>query len=196
MNLSTPRQNISDGHKTDTSTVSMMKAIIIGNELAFAEKVHAILLRVGQQDRLQIHWAVKFWPLKALGEIALREQVLVEALEAHLIVLPAHLAQSPTHWLIAWLRRWAGQREVPDAALGLISDGGDDNFAQSLPLELSLLILEHGLDFITDPDVAIENQKRLAIDFSPEQEVPLPVAPVNFAEMRMYNSYRAMGINE
>ena len=196
MNLSTPRQNISTGHKTAASTVSMMKAVIIGNELAFGEKVHAMLLRVGRQDSLQIHWAVKFWPLKALDELALREEVLVETLEAHLIVLPARLAQSSTHWLITWLGQWAGEREVPDAALGLICDHSDDNIARPLSQQLSRLIFEHGLNLITDPDLAVGCQKRLPIDFSPEQETPLPVVPVNFAEIRMYNSYRAMGINE
>ena len=187
---------MSTAHRTAATTGSMMKAVVIGDELAFAEKVHAILLRVGRREDVRIHWAVKFWPLKALNEIALREEVLVETLEAHLIVLPARLAQSSTHWLVGWLRRWARHRQVPDAALGLISDRTSDSLSHPLSQELSRLIFEHGLNLITDPDLARGSQKRLPVDFSPEQEMSLPVVPVNFTEPRMYNSYRAMGINE
>jgi hypothetical protein len=78
----------------------------------------------------------------------------------------------------------------------LICDEGDDTLAHPLSQELSRLIFEHGLNLITDPDLAMGSQKRLPIDFSPEHLIPLPVVPVNFAELRMYNSYRGMGINE
>jgi len=173
-----------------------MKAVIICDDIAFAAKADATLRRTGRPDDIQIQWIVKYWPTSALHGDALAEKALVEALDAHLIVLAARDAEFVPSWLFDWLNRWAKQRQIQDAALGFLGDSNATGPTQSLCPALSILIRDHGLNIIMDRAVASRESTKIPFRFSDEGEISLPVVRESFVNPIRRHSYRGMGINE
>ena len=150
-----------------------MNAVIICDDFAFAAKANATLRRVGHQAGVGVRWSVKCWPVNALNDTALAEQVLAETLDAHLIVFPARCAQSIPSWVCNWLERRAEQRRIQTAALGVINDSTEPT--KEADPELSRFIRQHGLNFIIDEERAEQEPMKVRIDFSRERTVPLPI---------------------
>jgi hypothetical protein len=173
-----------------------MKAVIICDDIAFAAKADATLRRTGGRDDIQIQWVVKYWPASALHGTALAEKALVEALDAHLIVLPAQDAEFVPSWLVDWLNRWAEQRQIQDAALGFLSDSNATARTQSVCPELSILIQGHGLNIIMDRAAASPESTKISLRFSDEGEISLPVVRESSVNPISHYSYRGIGINE
>ena len=140
------------------SNYLIMNAVIICDDFAFAAKANATLRRVGHQAGVGVRWSVKCWPVNALNDTALAEQVLAETLDAHLIVFPARLAQSLPSWVFDWLRRWATGRTIKDAGLAAIRHENTAELAKEAFPELCRFLREHGLRFIGDqgpPKIAV-----------------------------------------
>jgi hypothetical protein len=173
-----------------------METVILYDDIAFAEKAYATLLRVGGKDEVGIDWVVKFWPAKALKDASLADKALAESLNAHLVVLPAHLAETPAHWLLSWLKRWTQQREFEEAALGIIAERGTDDLIRPISGELSQLILQGGLQLIADPGLNTEGTVEYSVTNSRPQEILLPLTRLDTRELAACYSYRGIGIND
>ena len=177
-----------------TSNDLIMKAVIICDDFAFAAKANATLRRVGYQAGIGVQWSVKCWPVNALNDTALAEKALAETLDAHLIVFPARCARSIPSRVCNWLERWAEQRSIQTAALGVINDSTEPT--KEVDPELSRFIRQHDLNFIIDEAPADQEPVKVRIDFSSERAVPLPIERSRSMDLAMRNSFRAYGINE
>src|SRR5215470_10624611 len=129
-----------------------MKAVIISDDPLFASYASSTLARVGRQAGVNVHWTTKSWPIKALKEPASAEKALVEALDAHVILFPAHQTHSLPGWIFNWLARWAASRTIQDAAVGVISDEKSASCVTPLFPELSSFVRVHGLSLIVNDE--------------------------------------------
>ncbi len=173
-----------------------MKAVIIYEDTEFATRACAALRRVACREDVNVQWIVECWPTSALQETAFADMSLMETRDAHLILLPARYTRIFPPSLLDWLNRWAGRRQNNEAALAFIDDRNAFRFPYPLCPELSVLIQEHGLNLIVGRNPAPEYPKKVLIDFSPVQEVSLPVGRSNFPDLTTHHSYRGRGINE
>jgi CRISPR/Cas system CMR subunit Cmr4 (Cas7 group RAMP superfamily) len=171
-----------------------MRAVIISDDLVFAATAATSLARVGHQTGVNVQWSIKCWPVNVLNDTALAEKALVETLDAHLILFPARSAQSVPSWVCSWLERWAAQRRIQTAALGVINDSTEPT--TEVDPELSRIIRQHDLSFIIDEERADQEPMKVRIDFSSERTVPLPIEPSRSMDLAMRNSFRGYGINE
>jgi hypothetical protein len=173
-----------------------MKAIIIYHDLAFAHQAGSLLQRVERRENVHVEWTVKCWPVRVLDVPAMAELALGECLDAHLIVLPSSLGQSLPPCLLNWLKRWAAHRQIPDAALGILSSGQVTRLAPPLSPELPNFLRQHALNLIMDRGTTSESSVKLLADFLPEQEIAIPVTQTNYQHLMIAHRYRDMGINE
>jgi len=158
-----------------------MKAIIICDDFAFAAKTDAILTRVGRRPDINVQWTVKGWPASALNQPAMVEKTLIEAADAHLIVIPARLAHFLPSGLLGWLERWAALRQIQEGALAVVADDFRAGLTKMVSHDLTGFIRKHGLNFITDESDAAKEASRLRVRFSFERELPLVIKGSRFA---------------
>src|SRR5258708_14984527 len=126
------RNHMSKSEKFAASGDLMMKAVIICDDLALFAKANATLQRLGCRPEVNVHWTIKSWPANAFDQAAAVERAIIEAADAHLIVIPAWLAHSLPFFLRDWLERWATLRLVRDAALAIIGDGIDADITKAV----------------------------------------------------------------
>ena len=134
--------------------------------------------------------------INVLHETRLAERVLLEALDAHLIVFQAHGGESTPSFLLDWLKQWAAQQRIPDAAVEFFGDGNTPEPTRPVCSELSLFIRKHELNLIIDRGPVAENSIVIPVRFSPEQALALSLAQASVGQLTTHNSYRGMGINE
>jgi hypothetical protein len=173
-----------------------MKAVIISADAALVAKVNATLQRVGRQPQVSVQWTAKHWPMDAMTQSGIVGESLVDATDAHLIIIPAVPAHCFPCWLRHWLERWAALRQIQGAALAVIGGGADAGFTQAVSPELFLFARKHELNFITNQDPADNDSVILPVNFSDERELPLPVGRSGFAGSMTSGSFRGFGINE
>jgi len=173
-----------------------MKAIIICDDFASVAKAKATLQRVGCRADVSAQWTIKSWPVKALNQAAMAEKILVEAVDAHLVVIPARRAQSLPIRLRDWLERWAALRQIQEAALAFIDDGIDGGFAKTVCPELSVLVWKHGLSLINGEGAVGKDAAKVFVRSLREGEPPLPVERLRIADKVTPESFRGLGINE
>jgi hypothetical protein len=173
-----------------------MKAVILCDDFAFAAKANATLRRVGYQAGVEVQWIIKCWPVNALNDAVLAETALAEALDAHLILLPARRAQSLTAGLLDWFERWATLRRIPAAALGVLNEGNATDLIKSVCPELSRFIRRHHLNFILDGRGATQDAVQLLIGFSRERTVSIPIERSFSVGLSLPSTFREYGINE
>jgi hypothetical protein len=173
-----------------------MKAVVICDDFAFAAKANATLQRIGNTAAVNVRWRTTCWPMNALNDSRMAELVLVEALDAHLIVFPAQRAQVLPPWVYNWLGQWAHWRTIEDAALAVIRDESLVELAVQVSPELCSFVREHGLNFIAHEGRATSNRAKTSPHFRVEPNVPALVEVTNFAGLAPPNSFRAFGIND
>ena len=173
---------------------SCMKAIIIYDNFAYAAKANEMLQRAANQANTTMRWNIKPWRVDALNLHRGAEEALLDAVDAHLIVFAGHRAQALPSWLQHWLERWAGCRQIADAAFAVI--GGRDGDALSMPTtpELSHFAGRHGLDFITD-DGAVTNKEE-EFPNTPEEKAMPSLVRSHLINAPSGVSYRGWGIND
>jgi hypothetical protein len=187
---------MSKSEKFPASGDLIMKSVIICGDIALVAKANATLQRLGCRPEVNVHWTIKSWPANTLNQAASVERTLIEAADAHLIVIPAWLAHSLPFFLRDWLERWAALRLVKDAALAIIGDGIDTDITEAVSPELALLARKHGLNFFTDERPSPKNAAKLVVRFSRERELPVPVEQSHLAYAVTCDPYRGFGINE
>ncbi len=173
-----------------------MKATIFCDDSVFAAKARALLRRVGDRPGVSVRWTINTWPLGALHHASVSERALLESADAHLVVLPGMHARSLSSDLRDWLNRWGTQRQLEDAAVGVIVDDADSDATSEVSLELRLLIERHGLNLIHDGTTRSKDATKLSVGFSLEREQQLPVGLAHLPGPGMANGFRGFGINE
>jgi hypothetical protein len=173
-----------------------MKAVIICDDFAFVAQANAKLQRVGRRPDVRAQWSVKSWPVNALNQKTMAEQALVEAADAHLIIVPARRAHTFPSWLRDWLERWAAVRQIPEAALAVMGDSSSTNSTMTVSPELTSFVGKNGLNFITDKVVVAKNKTKLHAPAPRERTLRPPMEPSRFADAPTSDSFRTVGINE
>jgi len=153
----------------------LMKAVVIYDHVAFATKVDSLLRLVGTRASVQAEWVVRCWPVKALNELVSARKALFESQDAHLVVCPLKYARSVPSGLFDWLKDWAQQREISDAALAFTAESNAAAPPQPVCSELSIFIHQHGLHLITSQRWTSENAMRIRVQFSSESETSVPL---------------------
>ena len=174
----------------------IMKSVIIWDDLAFVSKASASLKRVGCQRDVSACWTIKTCLASGLKQAATAELSLLEAADAHLIVIPSRLAQTFPFHLREWLGQWAALRQIEDAALAAIGDGIHADFTKTVRPELTLLVQRHGLHFIIDEDLVARNATRLITRVPRDGELLLPLSPPRVKYATAHDLFGGFGINE
>ena len=126
--------------------------MIIYDDFTLAAKANAMLKRVATRANETLPWSVMPWRLDILKLAPAAGAALAEAVTAHLILLALRQAQSFAAWLLDWLERWAGCRQVLEAAL-IVWDGGNADVLSARPIpELLEFTGRHGLSLIRSDD--------------------------------------------
>jgi hypothetical protein len=173
-----------------------MKAVIIGDDFAFVAQANARLQRVGRRADVRAQWSVKSWPVNALNQKTMAEKALVEAADAHLIIVPARRAHAFPPWLRDWLERWAALRQIPEAALAVLGDACSTDSTISVSPELTSFVRKNGLNFITDQGVVATNRTSLNARAPRQHTLPRPIEQSRFVQAASRDSFRGLGINE
>ena len=174
----------------------LMKAVVICDDFAFAAKANATLQRIGHDAAVNVRWTTTCWPMNALNDSRMAELILVEALDAHLIVFPAQRAQVLPAGIYNWLGQWARWRTIKDAALAVIRHESLAELAVQVSPELCRFVRKHGLNFIAHEGHATSTRTKTSTHFRIDPIVPALVATTNFADLVPLNSFRAFGIND
>ncbi len=173
-----------------------MKSVIIYEDLAFLANAIAKLQRVGCRPKVNARWTIKSWPINTLEQEAPAERSLIEAADAHLIVIPARYARTLPLGLREWLERWATLRQIQDAAVAVIGDATHADFPRTVSPELAILVQKQGLNFIIDEVPVARNATKLVVRFPHERDLPLPPERPRFKHAVTSDSFRGFGINE
>jgi hypothetical protein len=173
-----------------------MKATIFCDDSVFAAKARSLLRRVGDLPGVSVRWTIKAWPVGALHHASVSERALLESADAHLVVLPGKHARSLSADLRDWLNRWATQRQLEDAAVGVIGDEAGSDPTSEVSLELRLLIERHGLNLIHAGAATSNVAAKLSVGFSLEPEQQFPVGLARLPGTGMAVEFRGFGINE
>ena len=170
-----------------------MKAVIFCDGLGFATRVRSILRRVGCRPEVDVHWAVRAWPIAALDHPASSRNIQSEVQDAHLVVISGDQARSLPRPLRNWLKQWATHRRIEQAAVGVIDDSDDPPSALGAFCDLERLIDEYGLNLITGQTRRTKQHAEISSIFSEEPEQLLPLrraqrakAPVSIAHRERY----------
>ena len=98
-----------------------MKALIIYDDFYSAVKANSSLQHSAHKAGLAVRWSIRPWRVDLLKFPPTADEVLTEALDAHLIVFAGHSAQSLPFWLERWLEQWIKYRRIKDAALAVVN---------------------------------------------------------------------------
>ena len=152
-----------------------MKALILHDDFTLGAKVEAALQRAITCADVTVRWTVNSVPINALRQPAAAERILVEALDAHLIVFAGNCAHLLPGWGYQWLEQWIDMRRVPDAGLAVMDSERQSNFGE-VASELSRFASKHHLTFIIDDSAVPANQAKLSIRGTVEEGFPVAVA--------------------
>jgi hypothetical protein len=173
--------------------LEIMKAVIFHDEFALTVRANSILRRIGQRPDVLVEWSVKDWPVMALSRAASAEAALLDALDAHLIMIPVRHALSQPLYFRDWLRRWAGLRRVADAALAVL---GNTGFRRELCPDLASFAQEHGLTFITSIAPAQNGTAKRRVRSLLRREQAFPLALGRCSREMTPHAFRNFGIND
>jgi hypothetical protein len=170
-----------------------MKALVIYDDFACAEKANAALQYSAQNADVRLQWNIRPWRADMLKFPAIAEEALTEAMDAHLIMFVGRRVQLLPFWLKDWLEHWVKSRLIKDAALAAIGAGNAE--AVSSQSDLSQFARRHGSTVIFDDHGVIEDSLFQTVSFQkPEPDVSL-FMPLTL-DKGTQDSYRGWGINE
>jgi hypothetical protein len=179
----------------DASGEVTLKSVIIYDDLAFVAKASAILQRVGNRTDVAANWTTTSWPISALQRAGTMNRSILEAADAHLIVIPTPLVRALSSQLGEWLERWAAVRQIQDAALAVINDG-NHGFTNAASPELTKLVQKLGLNLILDERPVARETTKPGVRFPRAHELPSAVQLRHVDHTVRRNSFRSFGINE
>jgi hypothetical protein len=172
---------------------SNMKALIIYEDFACAEKANVTLQCSAQSADVRVQWNVRPWRVDMLKFPPTAEAALTEAMDAHLIVFVGRGAQSLSLWLQDWLEHWAKCRQIKDAALAVIGAGNAEVISSQS--DLSQFAKRHGLSFIFDDRGVIQDSLFHTESFQKSEPDVSLFMPLTL-DKGTQDSYRGWGINE
>jgi len=173
----------------------VMKSVIVYEGPSFLVTASARLQRLGCRPEVDASWTAEGLQINTLQGAA-AEQSLIEAADAHLVVLPATHARTPPLRLTVWLERWAELRLIQDAAMAVIDDGTLADFMSTVSPELTQLVLRHALNLIIDEVPVAGKETENVVPIRQELELPLPLQQPRFDCAVTCDSHRGFGINE
>jgi len=134
----------------DNSSATILKAVVIYDDFDSATRATALLERVGRRADEAIKWDIKPWRFEVLKQPPLAALTVAVAANADLIVLALERKDSMRAELLSWLKSWAENRRIADAAL--LALPSDEPPVPAAPWEEMATFAEaHGLMFL-DPN--------------------------------------------
>lgn len=123
------------------------------------------------------------------------ETALVEAAEAHLIVIAVQKVQP---LLIDWLERWANCRQVQEAALAVWDGTNADRLTISTCAtpELSQFTGRHGLSLLFGNNALVGDKSSMNSSDLRGREVSLTPTLLHIVEQPLRDSHQHWGIND
>jgi hypothetical protein len=173
-----------------------MKALVIYDDLAVAAEANAKLQRATHHPNAAVHWNLRPWPLDMLESRPTADEALIDAADAHLIVLAIRRTPSIPLWLIEWLKQWAARRQTPDAALAVIGDGYAKASLAQVTVELSRFARQYGLTVICDKHGETNDQPAFLDPDLNERKSPVFPASGDFGNAPNHGANRNWGLNE
>jgi hypothetical protein len=144
-----------------TGFTATMNAVIIYDTFDFGAQANAMLKRATHRKDETTLWDVRLWRADLLKMPLAAETALMEAAEAHLIMLAVQHVQSLLPWLMDWLERWALRRKIQEAALALWVGGSAENRSAQTTREFSQFAENHGLSLIFDDNAKVEGKSSM-----------------------------------
>ena len=135
-----------------------MKALIIYQDFASAVKANGALQRTTLRADLHVQWNIRPWQLDLLKFPPTAEEVLADAVDAHLLLFSGCCVQWIPFWLQSWLENWAKRRQTVDAALAVVREENADMHSMAFMPELARFARRHSLSFIGGESEAIGNE--------------------------------------
>jgi hypothetical protein len=182
--------------KDEDAFDATMNVVIIYDRFDFAAKANAMLERAAHGTDEIMKWSVRPWRVDMLKLPPAAEAALVEAADAHLIVLAGRKVQALPPWLADWLERWAASRQVQEAALAVWDDENADTGPARETAELSQFARRHGLSLILDADALAGDESPMFGRGLDKGEVSAPSTLKQTLQQPVSDSYRHWGINE
>lgn len=131
---------------------TVVKAVIIYDDFDSATHATALVERAVMRADEAIRWDIKLWRLDFLKQPMLADLTVFVAANADLIVLALNRIHSLPAELLDWLKNWADQRQIEDAAL-LPLYSNETQISLALWNKTKLFAEEHGLTVLDKPDV-------------------------------------------
>lgn len=123
---------------------SGMNAVIIYDQCDLALKANAMLEHAALSiDEFQ--WDIRPWRMQFILSPASGDLPLVDAAEAHLIVLAIRHQTDLSPQLLNWLETWAECRSVEDAGVAVFDGRNGDMLATPMARHLANFANRHGL---------------------------------------------------
>jgi hypothetical protein len=173
-----------------------MKALVIYDDLAVAAEANAILQRATHHPNAAVQWNLRPWRLDMLESRPTAEDALIDAADAHLIVLAICRTPSLPVWLIDWLKQWAAVRQTPAAALAVVGDGYAKATLAQATVELSRFARQYGLAVICEKHGEINDQLAFLDPSLNERKSPVFPASPDFGNAPNHGANWNWGLNE
>jgi hypothetical protein len=173
-----------------------MKAVILYDDFGLAAKANAMLERAAHRADETTQWNVKPWRENLLAQSGPGDAALTEAADAHLIVLAVRNQADLSPGLLDWLRKWAGRRQVYDAALAVFDGENGGTLSAPLTRELWQFAERHGLSFLFDDSVRAEDEPAFVVRSLRERAVAQTPTLLHILEQPVHEDCRHWGINE
>jgi hypothetical protein len=153
-----------------------MKALIIYDSFAAAAKANATLKHSTESLAFDVRWNVRPWRVDMLKFPPTAEEVLTDALDAHLVVLAGRIAQPLPSWLLVWLEHWAKCRHIGEAAIAVFGIGKAIQFSSLETSNLVEFVNRHGLGLFYVGSDELEDGR--VIELGSVRELKSGVSPV------------------
>ena len=173
-----------------------MKALILYLDFTAASAANAAMQNSADRPDISVQWHIRPWRVDMLKYPSTAKKSLIDATDAHLIVIAGHCAHEAPFSLLRWLESWAGNRQVENAALAAIGCQEGDSLATQIVPELCQFARQHGLGLITDGAAMLESEfSPLGRDPSEPDFTPPLILP-HLNRTTHLERYRGWGINE
>ena len=139
--------------RNNNASDTVLRAVIIYDDFDAATRATALLERVASRASGAVKWDIKPWRCDVLKQPSLAVLTGAVAANADLVVLALRRTYSIPAELLAWLKKWAQQRRIQDAAILTLPSG--DNASEKLLTELKTFANGHGLTILDKDNVDV-----------------------------------------
>lgn len=140
--------------QNNNTSDTVLRAVIIYDDFDAAIRATALLERVATRTDDVVKWDIKPWKFDVLRQPSLAALTGAVAANADLVVLALRRTNPIPAELLAWLKNWAQQRRIQDAAV--LALPSEDNASEDAWKELKTFATGQGLVFLDRNSVGIE----------------------------------------